>query len=233
MARVPTSSLLGEALTKVPRSKWTTSNQVAKAFLACPRLHYINRILCFRGGIDESRHEDVLQNAWLAIMSPDESGDPKILSLDENKDSIYSYMWMFIFYSVRSMRHKDRDDEDRHSLSGNCGEDMDGDPEAGEKYVSHFDIEYGTSPNIDDEIIGIVDRERATKNWLDKLASKGWPAHIPRDASHFIRLGRPRKIDQEPILSDETLDYESEAFDPMTCPPELLKQKQKMLNGPV
>ena len=196
MARVPTSSLLGDALAATPREEWTTSNVVAKAFLTCPRLHYINRLLCWRGGIDESRHEDVLQNAWIAIMSPSENGVPKLLLLDDEKDGIYSYMWQFIFYTVRTLRHKDRDnDGSKFSLSAS-DDHQDEDPEKGEKYISHSD--YGVLPNIDEEVIDRVDRERAVLRWQAKIASQGWPAHVPKGVDHFVRLGRPRKIDQKP-----------------------------------
>ena len=222
MARVPTTSMLAAALAATPRSEWTTSNAVAKAFLMCPRLHYINRILCWRGGVDESRHEDVLQNAWIAIMSPDESGAAKILSLDNEKDSIYSYMWMFIFYSVRSLKHKDHDNETANCSLSTTEDHQDEDSEKGEKFISHQ--QYGVLPNIDEEVIDRLDKEKATKTWNSKLAAHGWPESIPRDASHFIRLGRPRKIDQETAgISSESLD-DLEIFDHRLMPSEITAQ---------
>lgn len=208
MSSIPTPSLLGEVLERLPRSQWLISNEVAKAFLTCPRLHYINSILCSREGVDESRHEDVLRDAWLTIIAPDETGTPKIFGLNQSKDSIYSYMWMFIFYSVRSMQSRNRVNDHRHDLSGSV--DSVTNSESSEKYISHLKIDNGTTPKIDEEVVGKISREKPNQNWKARLSTKSWLSLYPRDTTHYIRLGRPCKIDQEtpPLDLEASLDLD-------------------------
>jgi len=172
--------VLRDALINTPRERWGDSNEVAAAFLNCPRVKGILKHLGHKFRLPQSSYADIMQNTWIVLV-------PKIQILDQ-ESNIYSYLYKFIENTIRSELASNsktehlRDEEEENSE---------------EQHINPLGYTDNVINDHAENVIASLDTERARAAFSKKLAKYAWPTDIIRDPKSYGRIGRPRKEDIE------------------------------------
>lgn len=168
---------LTDVMHSLPQDQWGSSNEVAGAYLKCPKVKGIITHLGFKMHLSESSYSDIMQNAYLILAR-------NLWKLD-CPENVYSYLYEIIRLSIYSIRSNSKRTEELRT------EKEEGDEEKAIKPLA--DSERGSHSDHANDVIAQVDLENAKVRFSEKLKNYLWPDDIIRDPTLYQRLGRPRK----------------------------------------